>query len=125
LFLQAFEGQEYDAIIVGTGFKECLLSGLLAVEKKKVLHIDRNSYYGGESASLDMNALMGKFKDGADADEGALNGLRDYNVDLVPKFIMAGEDLLKILIHTGVVDYMEYKPVSDETIPIVCFAITY
>ena len=39
--------QEYDAIILGTGLKECLLAGLLSVDGKKILHMDRNSYYGG------------------------------------------------------------------------------
>jgi len=33
----------------GTGLTECLLSGLLSVEGKKVLHLDRNQYYGGYS----------------------------------------------------------------------------
>ena len=28
--------EEYDAIILGTGLKECIVSGLLAVAKKKV-----------------------------------------------------------------------------------------
>jgi len=28
------------------------MSGLMSVGKKKVLHMDRNDYYGGESASL-------------------------------------------------------------------------
>ena len=32
--------------------KECILSGLLSVSGKKVLHMDRNKYYGGASASL-------------------------------------------------------------------------
>lgn len=32
--------------------QECILSGLLSVAGKKVLHMDRNGYYGGESASL-------------------------------------------------------------------------
>lgn len=32
--------------------KECILSGLLSVSGKKVLHMDRNKYYGAESASL-------------------------------------------------------------------------
>lgn len=32
--------------------KECILSGLLSVSGKKVLHMDRNKYYGGDSASL-------------------------------------------------------------------------
>ena len=35
---------EYDAIIMGTGLKECMLSGLLSVEGKKVLHVDRNPH---------------------------------------------------------------------------------
>lgn len=32
---------------LGTGLTECLLSGLFSVEGKKVLHLDRNQYYGG------------------------------------------------------------------------------
>ena len=32
--------QEYDAIILGTGLKECLLAGLLSVDGMKVLHMD-------------------------------------------------------------------------------------
>ena len=45
----------------GTGLTECLLSGLLSVEGKKVLHLDRNQYYGGYSSHslirTDINAL--------------------------------------------------------------------
>ena len=33
-------------------WQECILSGLLCVSGKKVLHIDRNKYYGAESASI-------------------------------------------------------------------------
>ena len=43
--------EEWDAVVLGTGLKECLLSGLLSVAGKKVLHLDRNDYYGGASAS--------------------------------------------------------------------------
>lgn len=32
--------------------QECILSGIMSVEGKKVLHMDRNSYYGAESASI-------------------------------------------------------------------------
>lgn len=32
--------------------QECILSGLLSVSGRKVLHMDRNKYYGGDSASL-------------------------------------------------------------------------
>jgi len=46
---------EYDVIVVGTGLTECILSGIFSVEGKSVLHIDKNSYYGGESASVDLD----------------------------------------------------------------------
>jgi Rab GDP dissociation inhibitor len=80
----------YDVIVLGTGLKECIISGLLSVQGKKVrsgifstamvsdavhrcprgaltrwrwgcmwqvLHMDRNTYYGGESASLNLNQV--------------------------------------------------------------------
>ncbi len=75
------------AIVLGTGLKECILSGLLSVDGLKVgsvvtllmmglamspnccvtspqhtspqqvLHMDRNDYYGGDSASLNLNQV--------------------------------------------------------------------
>jgi len=49
--------ETYDVIVLGTGLKECVLSGLLATKGKKVLHLDRNEYYGGETASLNLSNL--------------------------------------------------------------------
>lgn len=43
--------------MLGTGLTECILSGLLSVEGKKVLHMDRNEYYGGDSASLNLTQV--------------------------------------------------------------------
>jgi Rab GDP dissociation inhibitor len=57
--------EQYDAIILGTGFKECVLSGLLSVDGLKVLHMDRNNYYGGASASLNLSQLFQQYKGGA------------------------------------------------------------
>uniref|UniRef100_A0A8C2ZBH2 Zgc:112334 n=1 Tax=Cyclopterus lumpus TaxID=8103 RepID=A0A8C2ZBH2_CYCLU len=55
--------EEYDIIVLGTGLKECILSGLLSQSGKKVLHIDNNPYYGGESASISpLEELFKKFK---------------------------------------------------------------
>jgi len=100
--------EEYDAVVLGTGLKECILSGLLSVEGYKVrlsasasasparivrpprsatsldstfvrsfvrssaltcarpnacqhaqvLHMDKNDYYGGSSASLNLNQMF-------------------------------------------------------------------
>lgn len=48
----------YDIIVLGTGLTECILSGIFSVEGKKVLHMDRNDYYGGESASLNLSQVI-------------------------------------------------------------------
>lgn len=104
--------EEWDAVVLGTGLKECLLSGLLSVAGKKVLHLDRNDYYGGASASLDIQQLFSKFDIKEKPTEAELGKLRDYAVDMVPKFIMACGQLVKVLIHTGVHNYMEFKAVD-------------
>jgi Rab GDP dissociation inhibitor len=105
--------EEYDVVILGTGLTECVLSGLLSVSGKKVLHLDRNPYYGGESASLNLEDLFKKFK-GEDAKiPENLGRSRDYNVDLVPKFLMSNGKLVKMLRATGVTRYnMEFMLVD-------------
>ena len=101
--------EEYDVIVLGTGLKECILSGMLSVSGKKVLHIDRNPYYGGESASITpLEDLFKKFGlESVPMDE--YGRTRDWNVDLIPKFLMANGILVKLLIHTGVTKYLEFK----------------
>uniref|UniRef100_A0A7N6BGT6 Rab GDP dissociation inhibitor n=1 Tax=Anabas testudineus TaxID=64144 RepID=A0A7N6BGT6_ANATE len=55
--------EEYDVIVLGTGLKECILSGLMSLSGKKVLHIDKNPYYGGVSASISpLEELYKRFK---------------------------------------------------------------
>jgi Rab GDP dissociation inhibitor len=103
--------EEYDCIILGTGLKECILSGVLSVEGKKVLHMDRNSYYGGESASLNLTQLYEKFRGGA-TPAASLGASRDYNVDLIPKFLMSCGVLVQILVKTDVTRYLEFKAVD-------------
>ncbi|EKX54040.1 hypothetical protein GUITHDRAFT_159164 [Guillardia theta CCMP2712] len=100
---------EYDAIVLGTGLKECIISGILSVDGKKVLHMDRNDYYGGESASINLNQLFQRF--GAQPNP-ALGNSRDFNIDLAPKFIMANGKLVKMLIMTNVNRYLEFKQVD-------------
>ncbi|GFT51511.1 rab GDP dissociation inhibitor beta [Trichonephila clavipes] len=104
--------EEYDAIVLGTGLKECILSGMLSVSGKKVLHMDRNKYYGGESASITpLEELFAKFSMPATQLE-EYGRSRDWNVDLIPKFLMANGQLVKLLIHTGVTRYLEFKSVE-------------
>uniref|UniRef100_A0A453JML3 Guanosine nucleotide diphosphate dissociation inhibitor n=1 Tax=Aegilops tauschii subsp. strangulata TaxID=200361 RepID=A0A453JML3_AEGTS len=103
--------EEYDVIVLGTGLKECILSGLLSVDRLKVLHMDRNDYYGGDSTSLNLNQLWKRFK-GDETPPASIGASRDYNVDMVPKFMMANGALVRVLIHTGVTKYLSFKAVD-------------
>jgi len=79
------------------------------------LHIDRNSYYGGECASLNLTNLYKKFCKGEEPPPKffeMLGNNRDYNVDLVPKFIMANGNLVKVLVLTDVTRYLDFKLVD-------------
>ncbi|KAJ9465397.1 putative secretory pathway GDP dissociation inhibitor 1 [Diplonema papillatum] len=94
--------EEYDCVVCGTGLIECVLSGLLSVAGHKVLHLDRNEYYGGECASLNLSQLYANF--GKEMKEG-LGKPSMYNVDMIPKFLMADGELVKILRATVVSRY--------------------
>lgn len=101
--------EEYDCIVLGTGLKECILSGFLSVNKKKILHMDRNQYYGGESASI---TPLEKFYELFGKTPKQLGSSKDWNIDLIPKFLMAQGDLVKYLIESGVTRYLEFKQVE-------------
>ena len=105
---------EYDVVVLGTGLTECVLSGVLSVKGKKVLHIDRNDYYGGEAASVNIENLFKKYGNYKQGEEpwkkyGRIN---DWNVDLVPKLLMANGELTNILVSTDVTRYLEFKQIA-------------
>ncbi len=109
---------------------------MLSVSGKKVLHMDRNKYYGGESASITpLEELFTKYEAPAPNESYGRGRYvillnlyipntkcswwnsfvilkRDWNVDLIPKFLMANGQLVKLLIHTGVTRYLEFKSVE-------------
>ncbi|SMQ50266.1 unnamed protein product [Zymoseptoria tritici ST99CH_1A5] len=105
---------EYDVVVLGTGLTECILSGVMSVKGKKVLHMDRNDHYGGEAASVNIEALFkkyGNFEKGTEPWKkyGRAN---DWNIDLVPKLLMANGELTNILVSTDVTRYIEFKQVA-------------
>ncbi|KAI1457584.1 rab GDP-dissociation inhibitor [Annulohypoxylon moriforme] len=106
--------KEYDVIVLGTGLTECILSGVLSVKGRKVLHIDRNDHYGGEAASVNLETLFKKYGNFAKGEEpwkkyGRAN---DWNIDLVPKLLMSSGELTNILVSTDVTRYLEFKQVA-------------
>ena len=112
----------YDVIVLGTGLKECMLAGLLAKFPKKtegeeqkkgakILQLDRNGYYGSDSASLNLTNLWKHFRPGVEVPK-QYGENRDWNVDLIPKYIMANGSLVKLLLKTNVSQYLEWKAVD-------------
>ncbi|KAI9812846.1 MAG: Rab GDP dissociation inhibitor alpha [Thelocarpon impressellum] len=105
---------EYDVVVLGTGLTECVLSGVLSVKGQKVLHIDRNDHYGGEAASVNIEALFKKYGNYSKADEpwkkyGRAN---DWSIDLVPKLLMSNGELTNILVSTDVTRYLDFKQIA-------------
>ena len=105
------DGTEYDVIILGTGVTESVLSGLLSMQGKKVLHVDRNAFYGDAGASLNVTSLWKKFRPTEKVPK-ELGANREWNVDLIPKFVMAYGKLVKMIIKTKVSDYLSWKCVE-------------
>eukprot|EP00833_Pecoramyces_ruminatium_P001646 jgi/Orpsp1_1/1175678/evm.model.c7180000054788.1 len=48
----------YDYIILGTGIQESILASALARNKKSVLHIDGNQFYGGNECSFNLKDFL-------------------------------------------------------------------
>lgn len=59
----------------------------MSMEGKKVLHIDKNSYYGGDITSVNIDSLFQYFN--VETDVSKYHRAKDWNVDLVSKFLMA------------------------------------
>ncbi|XP_068220721.1 rab proteins geranylgeranyltransferase component A 2 [Palaemon carinicauda] len=55
--MEAELSTDYDVIVVGTGLVECIVAAASARIGKKVLHIDRNDYYGGQWASFTLQGM--------------------------------------------------------------------
>uniref|UniRef100_A0A8C1CHZ2 Rab GDP dissociation inhibitor n=1 Tax=Cyprinus carpio carpio TaxID=630221 RepID=A0A8C1CHZ2_CYPCA len=104
--------EEYDVIVLGTGLTECILSGIMSVNGKKVLHMDRNPYYGGESSSITPLEELYKRFGISDSPPESMGRGRDWNVDLIPKFLMANGQLVKMLLYTEVTRYLDFKVVE-------------
>ena len=106
--------ENYDCIILGTGYKECLVSGLLAHSGKKILHIDRNPFYGMDNATLSFEEFQKHFPELNDTlKQDRLGNTRDFAIDLCAKTVLASGEMFKVLIATGVNRYMDFTKIEE------------
>ncbi|KAL7600810.1 hypothetical protein Lser_V15G21924 [Lactuca serriola] len=85
--------EEYDVIVLGTGLKECILSGLLSVDGLKSMPWKR--FKGGDSPPAELG--QSKFK---------------MLIWSPRHFMMANGALVRVLIHTNVTKYLNFKAVD-------------
>ena len=95
----------YDVVIVGTGLSESILGCVLATLGYRILHLDQNPYYGGESASLNLEQLFDKFGKSVAESCLARDNSNSYSLDLVPKVLLAASDLFQLMERTIVQKY--------------------
>jgi len=105
----------YDAIVLGSGLKESLVSSMLASQGKRVLHLDQEAP-GGESRSVDMQTLYERLVGPDAAADPKLGTATDYNVDLTPKALMASGKELQLLVNSGLWKHMDFRRVHRSLI---------
>ena len=105
--------EEYDVVIMGTGLKQCILSGLLSViSNKKVLLIDRNAYPGGDSPTLNLQQVCEYFGS-LDRDISQYGEFCNWNVNLLPKLMLKDGLLIKLFDLDAVGNNdMEYRDIE-------------
>lgn len=102
----------FDVIILGTGLKEGIVSALLSVHGRKVLHLDRNDFYGGECASLRLSQLYARFGEDPASVPPEFGRDGEWSVDLIPKYMLSAGDLFRMLRHADCMHYLEFGRVA-------------
>ena len=88
---------DYDVILLGTGLTESILGCTLASLGYKILHLDRNAFYGNENGSLNLEQLFEHF--GRKMSESVLahENPNAYNMDLTAKVLLADDALVRLM----------------------------
>lgn len=103
----AFE-PHYDVIVLGTGLKESLLTGLLANSGKRVLQLERKER--PEWASVDLEELAER-TEAPKPTAKAVGPLDEYSVDAAPRVFLASGAQLQMLVKSGAWSHMDFKRV--------------
>ncbi|KAI9671090.1 MAG: Rab GDP dissociation inhibitor beta [Alyxoria varia] len=122
----------YDYVILGTGLTESALSGYLGSQGKRIIHIEKSSQYGADAASVNIETLwrmlepvpageqpwvewMHPTKEQRSelTEEKIRHWVNKWNIDLLPKFLMADGVLTKIIVATNLYpNYVQFGPVE-------------
>lgn len=132
------DNKKFDYLIVGTSLTESILASYLSKHQKKVLHLDINKYYGGDCKNFNFLEFEKHFKPtienkkelyftDAEFIDIFLNfpdgeKLRDYNIDINPKFLFAKSMATTELSDNKASNYLEFMSIKKSH---VCYENTF
>ncbi|KAK3721984.1 Rab proteins geranylgeranyltransferase component A [Vermiconidia calcicola] len=131
--METLDGTEWDVVILGTGFAESLLALSLSRSGKRILHLDKNDYYGGDEAALSLSeaeAWASRFAEDApqcrfskasvtkpaasEAEHGnQLSSSRAYSLALAPHIIYARSNLVPALVSSRSHSQLDFQAVGS------------
>ena len=107
--------REYDAIILGTGVAESIVSGCLAQNGMKVLHLDKKLEYGGCRSSKGINDFMKWSEENGEiivdkTQEKLQQPIRNYSYgfDFMPIVFYSQEKMIQLLIDSKAFQSLEF-----------------
>ncbi|KAK5714551.1 Rab proteins geranylgeranyltransferase component A [Elasticomyces elasticus] len=128
--MDTLDNTNWDVVISGTGLLQSLLALSLSRSGKKILHVDRNDYYGGDEAAVSLSEAEEWAKKQAgeasatytkailtqpDVQEGAgkLGFSRAYSLALAPHLIYARSSLLPAVVSSRTHSQLDFQAVGS------------
>ncbi|KAF2839876.1 rab geranylgeranyl transferase escort protein, partial [Patellaria atrata CBS 101060] len=130
--METLDKTTWDVLISGTGIRQSLLALALSRSGKKVLHIDKNDYYGGPEAAFslqeaqeweskvarDTSPLFSNVKITQRPEQEQENRLklsasRAYSLSLSPQLIYSRSTLLSKLVSSKIYRQLEFLAVGS------------
>ncbi|KAL4874834.1 GDP dissociation inhibitor-domain-containing protein [Aspergillus karnatakaensis] len=129
--MESLTETQWDVTISGTGIAQSLLALALSRSGKKVLHVDKNPYYGGPEAALSLQEAeqwvskvnkepehfpfedAGIFTPSLSESSSGLSPSRAYTLSLSPQLIYSRSQLLPTLVSSKVYRQLEFQAVGS------------
>ncbi|KAI9721253.1 MAG: hypothetical protein M1812_002414 [Candelaria pacifica] len=136
--MESLEATTWDVLIAGTGLQQSLLALALSCSGKKILHVDRETYYGGAHAAfslqeaenwvntVDSHGHSSSFTGATIKQQRDISGVettttdsrklsfsRAYSLSLSPQIIYTRSNLLPNLVSSKVYRQLEFQAVGS------------
>ncbi|ALC42722.1 Rep [Drosophila busckii] len=137
--------EQFDLVVIGTGFPESCIAAAASRIGKTVLHIDPNDYYGDVWSSFNLEALNQLLEQPSPSllnasytwhdaatetnwtREALLAKSRRFSLDLCPRIAYSNGELVKLLIKSNICRYAEFRALdhvcmlyNDELVSVPC-----